>query len=169
LSWQNWLNSPGDAPPVVSVGCVVPWVVVVGVAPPVVLLGVLVVGWVVVGGVVAGCVVVGAGVVVVVVGVAPADEVDVPPAVVAVGAADVVVPVAAPAAVEVWGDDEALVAVVEAAGASVSAPAGTVSGGAPGGMRSADCRLWPQPEAATASTTSPAARARGMRDGMGRA
>jgi hypothetical protein len=154
LSWQNWLNSPGAAPPVPPVEPDPPCVVLCGdvVVPP--LLGVCVAG-----GVAWGVVVVVPEEGVDVLGVAPPLEVEV----------EVDVPAELLALVAVWSVVvEEVVPVVDVApGPSASAPAGTVSGGAPGGMRSADCGLLPQPATATtASAANPAARARGARDGM---
>jgi hypothetical protein len=159
LSWQNWLNSPGEAPPEPP-EVDPPWIEFCGVvAPPLApLLGVVVDG----DGVVAD------GVVAVVV---PDEEVGVlevtPPV-----ALEGVVPVELVAVVAVWS---VVVVVVPPLGevlpgASASAPAGTVSCGALGGMRSADCGLLPQPAtAAIVSAANPAARARGTRYGMDRA
>jgi hypothetical protein len=159
LSAQNWLNSPGEAPPLPPADDPpeVPWTLLVDgvLAPPLVPPDVPVLG-VVAGEVVAGVVVVAV------------DEVEVPAAVPPVALVDDDV-LAAVDVVAVWSVDVVDVPLVDVpAGASSLAPAGTVSAGASLGMRSAVGWLPPQPAApATVSAASETATTRGTRYGMG--
>ena len=106
-----------------------------------------------------------------VVDVVALDDVEVPAAVPPVEELVVDVPVAAVDVVAVWSVEVVDVPVVDVpAGASASAPAGTVRAGASLGMRSAVCGLLPQPAMpARLSAARATGTARGARNGMRRA